>query len=195
MNKEDNKLPSINNSELDTIVNQIIAEGDVNKLKSLTTNFKAFAAKKEVLRIMKLSELLDKIEDVAIDRFNNSNLITNDQVLEFMKVTQNSIDRANKMLDDINGAPNVLGSTVNNLTIINVEDNSPQAIASRERVQKAVYNLLNKAKDLQVIEDEVIINESNEVSSSEKVLDDSNIVEERKVEDTSFKLKQNEGED
>lgn len=195
MNKEDNKLPSINNSELDTIVNQIIAEGDVNKLKSLTTNFKAFAAKKEVLRIMKLSELLDKIEDVAIDRFNNSNLITNDQVLEFMKVTQNSIDRANKMLDDINGATNVLGSTVNNLTIINVEDNSPQAIASRERVQKAVYNLLNKAKDLQVIEDEVIINESNEVSSSEKVLDDSNIVEERKVEDTSFKLKQNEGED
>lgn len=195
MNKEDNKLPSINNSELDTIVNQIIAEGDVNKLKSLTTNFKAFAAKKEVLRIMKLSELLDKIEDVAIDRFNNSNLITNDQVLEFMKVTQNSIDRANKMLDDINGAPNVLGSTVNNLTIINVEDNSPQAIASRERVQKAVYNLLNKAKDLQVIEDEVIINESNEVSSSEKILDDSNIVEERKVEDTSFKLKQNEGED
>ena len=105
-----------------------------------------------------------------------------------MKVTQNSIDRANKMLDDINGTPTIGEPTVNNLTIINMEDNSPQAIASRERVQKAVYNLLNKAKNMEVIDQDSIELKPEDIK-------EESIIEEKVVEETNFKLKQNEGED
>jgi len=144
----------------DKYATQIVNEDDYTKIPDLIKMFKASIAKKEVLRIVKLTELLDKIEDRVSERFDNTDIITNTELLDFMKVTQSSIDRAGKMLSEIDGSGIPINNNGNTINVINIENKDD---VSKDKIAKAVFAILNKAKETQVIDSEEII-----VSDKEK---------------------------
>lgn len=101
------------------IADRIIQEEDADKIRDLTHLFNLNQAKKNVLRVMKLNSLLDKVSDTMIDRFEKRpGEFSNKDLLDYMQVTQNQIDRANKSLDIVKDAPAISFNQNNQVNII-----------------------------------------------------------------------------
>lgn len=143
---KDNNLPALNKKDsLEAISKKIIKEKDPTNLKKLSQLFKITSAKKEILRIIKLTNLLDLAEDEAVKRFeNNPELIENKYLISFMDTIQNSIERANRTLGLIEDTPDVLIPTVN---ILNVNKSDELDLQSREKIQFTVNAILTKLKE------------------------------------------------
>jgi len=132
------------NEESLEIINQIIAENDVNKAKDLTYLFNINQNKKTIVRVNKLSDLLDVITEQAITRFSERpDEISNKELLDGLKVVQDIIERGQKQ---VSGATEVAP-----LIQINQQDNSVNvkdgqtnlSRESRERVKNAVMDILH----------------------------------------------------
>lgn len=136
----DDKLDtlSLENSTKD-IINQIIESKDVEEIKDLTKLFNLNQVKKDVIRVTKLSDLLDKVSDQAIERFEkHPEEFSNKDVLDYMQVITKSIETAQKAVSSIdNTAPIVL----NNININTNEDKLDEV--SRLKILEAVNALLN----------------------------------------------------
>lgn len=135
------------NKESLELLNQIIAEVDIEKTKDLTYLFNLNQNKKTMVRVNKLSDLLDVVTEQALARFTTRpHEISNKELLDSLKTVQELIERSQKQVSGVSDTP---------LIQINQQTNSvnvgESAIAgglnreSRERVQKAVSALL---KDL-----------------------------------------------
>lgn len=136
------------------IAEQIIEEDDIDKLKDLTTLFNVNTQKRNVLRIMKMNELLDKVTDKVMERFEKTpHNFTNDDLLKYMQATENSIEKANKNLNMVEDTP-AIQLTQNNQVNINVENNLDRE--SREKVLDAVKAIL--ASGIECMDAEGIIN-------------------------------------
>lgn len=130
-------IAPINNAMVE-LVDDIIKEDDTTRLKKLTNLFNLNQTKKNALRILRLNELLDLIQDQMIERFETSPLeFENKELLDYMQVIQSAIDRANKSLDLIDHTPTIQLNQVNvEMPILNHE--------SRERVREAIQAIRNK---------------------------------------------------
>lgn len=136
------------------IAQQILEEDDLDKIKDLTTLFNVSNQKRNVMRIMKMNELLDTVTDKVMDRFEkNPHNFTNDELLRYMQATENSIERANKNLNMVEDTP-AIQLTQNNQVNINVENNLDRE--SREKVLDAVKAIL--ASGIECMDAEGIIN-------------------------------------
>ena len=142
-----NALTAINTTELNqeslAIINQIIAETDIDKTKDLTYLFNMNQNKKTMVRVNKLNELLDTITDEAIRRFSEKpDEISNQELITSMKTVNEMIERGQKQ---------VVGATETPLIQINQQDNSVNVGQSttglnrdsREKVKNAVLSILN----------------------------------------------------
>ena len=161
------------NEESAAIIKQIIAETDEHKAKELTQLFNANQNKKTMVRVNKLSDLLDTITDQALTRFTQRpDEISNKELFDGLKIVQDLIERGQKQVSNAGEAPliqfnqqnndiNLGGASVNNLN----RD-------SRERVKAAVLGLLAGISDtkeaptetpeiLEETPEEVIINEDD----------------------------------
>ena len=131
------------------LAQKIIDEQDIDKVKDLTALFNLNQNKKNVVRVMKLNSLLDTISDSIIDRFEKRpGEFSNEDLIKYMQVTENAIDRANKSLALVDETP-AIQLQQNNQTNINVQFNSLDR-ESRERVADAVKALLAKANQEQI---------------------------------------------
>ena len=162
-----------NSSKLSNIADEILNETDLTKIKALQHLFKVNATKRETLRIIKLQELLDNVEDKLIERVSeHPEYLNTDEWIKLQQITQNSLDRSYKMITDINNQPGVEMPTTVNLTYVDAGGDKD----SRERIQKAVLSMLTKAKDEKkeeiIIEDPVISNTEEVISSEIKLRDD-----------------------
>lgn len=148
MKKENKDLPLIAKKDsLEVIGKKLIKEKDPENIKKLSQLFKITSAKKEMLRIIKLTDLLDLAEDEAVKRFqNNPGIIENKYLIAFMDTIQNSIDRASKNLDLIEEDHDILVPNVNILNI-NQKDDNDLNLQSREKIQFAVNMILDKLKE------------------------------------------------
>lgn len=136
------------------IAQQILEEDDLDKIKDLTTLFNVSNQKRNVMRIMKMNELLDTVTDKVMDRFEkNPHNFTNDELLRYMQATENSIERANKNLNMVEDTP-AIQLTQNNQVNINVENNLDRE--SREKVLDVVKAIL--ASGIECMDAEGIIN-------------------------------------
>ena len=132
------------NEESAALLGQIIAETDAQKAHDLTHLFNANQNKKTMVRVNKLSDLLDTITDQALARFTaRPDEISNKELFDGLKVVQDLIERGQKQVSGAGETPliqfnqqnnevNLGGTSVNNLN----RD-------SRERVKSAVLNLLS----------------------------------------------------
>lgn len=150
------------------LANQIIAENDLKKVQDLTHLFNLNQAKKNVLRVIKMNSLLDKISDQMIERVEKApDNFSNNDLLNYMQVTQSAIDRANKSLNLVDETPAIQLNQVN----INVNDDDVLSRDSRERVTDAIKSIMKRLNSIQNSEKESpIIIKSDDIKVDDKTV-------------------------
>lgn len=126
------------------LINQIITESDEQKANDLTHLFNVNQNKKTMIRVNKLSELLDTITDQALTRFTvRPDEISNKELLDGLKIVQDLIERGQKQVS--NNDSNVPLIQVNQQTNeVNLGDASTMLSRdSRERVKSTVLGILD----------------------------------------------------
>lgn len=139
---------STQNLDLKTtqIAQSIINEDDVDTVKELTHLFNLNQAKKNVLRVMKLNGLLDTVSDKIIERFEKyPDNFSSADLLNYLQVTQNAIDKANKNLSLVEETP-VIQVNHNNQLNFNIIDSYDRD--SRERVMEFVKSVLAQSNNI-----------------------------------------------
>lgn len=136
------RAPADLNAESLALINQIIAETDEQKSRDLTHLFNANQNKKTMVRVNKLSDLLDTITDQALARFTaRPDEISNKELFDGLKVVQDLIERGQKQVSGAGEVPLIQVNQQNNeVTIGGAGGNLSRD--SRERVKSAVLGLL-----------------------------------------------------
>ena len=159
-----NIIPLDDNTK--NIAQQLIDEQDLDQVKNLTHLFNLNQAKKNVLRILKLNQLLDKVSDQMIERFEKRpGEFSNADLLNYMQVAQSAIDRANKSLNLVDETPAIQINQQNIIMDKEILDRD-----SRDRVTDAVNAILNKI---------------NKMKNEEQKEDIIELIEEENVDDTT----------
>lgn len=160
------------NEESLALISQIIAERDEQKTRDLTHLFNANQNKKTMVRVNKLSDLLDTITDQALARFTTRpDEISNKELFDGLKVVQDLIERGQKQVSGAGEMPLIQVNQQNNEVNIG---NSPQALSrdSRERVKSAVMGLLESIATTVPVQADAIVVEPEEVFEEEENSDD-----------------------
>lgn len=145
------------------IAQSIINEEDVDKIKDLTHLFNLNQAKKNVLRVMKLNGLLDTVSDKIIERFEKyPDNFSSADLLNYLQVTQNAIDKANKNLSLVEDTP-VIQVNHNNQVNLNIIDSYDRD--SKERVMEFIKSVLAQSNSVDEAVDYIEIKE--EVDTNE----------------------------
>ena len=131
------------NEESKALIEQIISETDEQKSRDLTSLFNTNQNKKTMVRVNKLSDLLDTITDQALARFTTRpDEISNKELFDGLKVVQDLIERGQKQVSGAGETPLIqVNQQTNEVNI----GNSPSSLNrdSRERVKSAVLSLLD----------------------------------------------------
>lgn len=151
---EDNKPQILDLKPLDIktqqIAQEILDEENIDKVKDLTNLFNLNAQKRNVMRVIKMNNLLDKVTDQVIERFEKTpDNFSNEDLIKYMQVTENAIDRANKNLNLVEDTPPIQYQQ-NNQVNINIVDTLDRD--SKERVLEYVNNVLKMGKHPEVVE-------------------------------------------
>lgn len=131
------------NEESQALIEQIIAETDEQRAKDLTQLFNANQNKKTMVRVNKLSDLLDTITDQALARFTaRPDEISNKELFDGLKVVQDLIERGQKQVSGACETPLIqVNQQTNEVNIGGAASNLNRD--SRERVKSAVLSLLS----------------------------------------------------
>ena len=131
------------NEESKALIEQIIAEKDEQKSRDLTQLFNANQNKKTMVRVNKLSNLLDTITDQALARFTSRpDEISNKELFDGLKVVQDLIERGQKQVSGAGEVPLIqVNQQTNEVNIGGAASNLNRD--SRERVKAAVIGLLS----------------------------------------------------
>jgi hypothetical protein len=131
------------NKESLTLINQIIAESDIEKTKDLTHLFNINQNKKTMIRIDKLSGLQDHLVDQFAKRIaERPDEISNKELMDGIRIVQDIIERGQKQVEGVDQTPLIQFNQQNNS--VNIGDNTPQLNKeSRDRVKNAVLSLLS----------------------------------------------------
>ena len=154
----------------------------------LQTQFDLFninQSKKSALRIVKLNNLLDKVEDQAIERFERRpDQVSNKELLEYMNVVSNQIERAQKSVNALKDTQAIQITNQRNELNINVGPKLDRD--SKERVLGVISALLKQVQQEPEVEAEII----------EPIEEDSLDINENNIQDEelSDKLTEEENE-
>lgn len=144
------------------IAQQILDEHDVDKVKDLTTLFNLNAQKRNVMRVIRMNELLDKVTDKVVERFEKTpDNFSNDDLIKYMQVTEAAIEKANKQLNLVDDTP-AIQLQQNNQVNVNIIDSLDRD--SRERVADALKAIFSRTinVDSASLQQEPIIVQSEE---------------------------------
>ena len=127
------------------LVERIIEAPTKAELQHQFDLFNMNQSKKNALRIIKLNNLLSKVEDQAIERFERRpDQVSNKELLEYMNVVSNQIDRAQKSVDTLSLRPAIQVTNQRNEVNINVGPELDRD--SKERVMDAISALLKQVQ-------------------------------------------------
>lgn len=151
--------------ESKALIEQIIAETDEQKARDLTSLFNANQNKKTMVRVNKLSDLLDTITDQALARFTaRPDEISNKELFDGLKIVQDLIERGQKQVSGAGETPLIqVNQQTNEVNIGGTANNLSRD--SRERVKMAVFGLLNSISSTVTdtpMEDDVVTVDNNE---------------------------------
>lgn len=125
-----------------SIAQQILDEQDVDKVKDLTALFNLNAQKRNVMRVIKMNELLDKVTDKVVERFEKTpDNFSNEDLIRYMQVTEAAIDKANKQLNLVDDTPPIQLQQ-NNQVNVNIIDGFDRD--SRERIADVLKSILSQ---------------------------------------------------
>lgn len=150
------------------LMKKIIDAPSRQELQKQFDLFNINQSKKNALRVVKLSNLLDKVEDQAIDRFERRpDQVSNKELLEYMNVVSNQIERAQKSVDSLKDVPAIHITNQRNELNINVGPELNRD--SKERVMDVISVLLKQVQKEALIIPEVEIVEQEEFSDTDEI--------------------------
>lgn len=167
------------------IIDAIIEAPTKEDLQRQFELFNNNQVKKNALRIIKLNNLLSKVEDQAIERFENRpDQVSNKELLDYISVVSNQIERAQNFNRE------TLTTDIGNIKINNQKNEININVAptldreGKEHVMDAISALL---KQLNHNKDDIIEAEEVSTESAEKVTNtNENIVYSNKEQVESF---------
>ena len=173
--EESSALALVNTDDLNQeslkLINQIIAEKDLDKTRDLTHLFNINQNKKTMIRIDKLSGLQDDLVDQFVRRIaERPDEISNKELMDGIKIVQDIIERGQKQVEGVNETPFIQFNQQNNS--VNIGDNGIQLNKeSRDRVKNAVLSLLSglNKPPVQPEEPPVLFDVSEDATSGEEV--------------------------
>lgn len=131
------------NKESLNLINQLIAEQDIERTKDLTHLFNINQNKKTMIRIDKLSGLQDNLVDQFVKRIaERPDQISNKELMDGLKIVQDIIERGQKQVEGVDQTPLIqINQQTNSVNIGDTQTNLNRE--SREKVKNAVLSLLN----------------------------------------------------
>lgn len=151
----------------ESIVHQIIQEESLEGVQDLTHLFNITQVKKQVMRNLAYNNLLDKITNQMGERLDKrADQFSNKDLLDYAKVVQDGIDKAQKQIQSIDTAPMIQVNTQNNITIQSGDELDRE---SRQRVieaAKVAMSLLMSQSQQQMSDI------SNNILATEEIQDD-----------------------
>ena len=156
------QLPAVNTSTLNqeslALINKIIEESDVEKVKDLTYLFNINQNKKTIARIDKLSAL----QDLLVAQFSKRiaerpDEISNQEIMNAMKIVQDIIERGQDMVVGAQEAPLIQINQQTNS--VNVDGAALGGLnrESRERVKNLVNAAIAQLSTVQTEQAEPIV--------------------------------------
>ena len=157
------------------IVSEIIKAETKDQLTAQFDLFNMNQSKKNALRLIKLNTLRDKVTDQAIDRMTKRpDMVSNRELLDYMNVVSNEIDRAQKQVDSLKDQP-AISLKQSNKTEVNI----------------TVGQVDHEGKEKVIDAISALIKQLNSAPSSEPVADviDTEISQESNLEDDNVYIK------
>ena len=152
-------------TETKEVLNDIVKAQSNEELKNYLAKFNLNMAKKNAVRIAKMQNLLDAVEDQAIERMEkHPSEFSNKEIQEYMKTVQDQINSCQRAIDGLEEKPMIQINQQKNEVNINVENPALKTRESKERVMNAVEALLQqmtlKQPETKIVEDadEVLYN-------------------------------------
>lgn len=159
MNDSDkNEITLIQNNQIDLnqtdnqLITQIKNAKTKEELEPLYQQFNINNTKKNAIRISQLNDLLDKVNQQAIERFTKRpDEISNKEVLDYMNAVQNQIERSQKIVD---GVKDINAVQVNNTINLNMGSDKDLDLnkESRNKIASIIKDILNNDKKSEVID-------------------------------------------
>ena len=166
------QAPSLKEESL-ALIEKIIIESDEQKTRDLTHLFNVNQNKKTMVRVNKLSNLLDSITDQALLRFSSRpDEISNKELFDGLKIVQDLIERGQKQVSGVTEVPLITVNQQNNEVNIGSDNTGGLSRDSRERVKNAVMGLLNNLNVMQTVETGEDIIDASAMIVDEEVADD-----------------------
>ena len=159
-----NEVYTIDSNELirktaDDLTLAIAKAESKEELEALYQKFNINNTKKNALRITQLNNLLDQVNEQAVERFNRRpETISNKEILDYMNAIQNQIERSQRTVDGIKDITAIqVNNTQNNTVNIHVKDTDIPYLSkdSRDRITDLVASILqesNKVKNEDIID-------------------------------------------
>ena len=159
-----NEVATIDSNELirktaEELTLSIAKAESKEELEALYQKFNINNTKKNALRITQLNNLLDQVNEQAVERFNRRpETISNKEILDYMNAIQNQIERSQRTVDGIKDITAIqVNNTQNNTVNIHVKDTDIPYLSkdSRDRITDLVASILqesNKVKNEDIID-------------------------------------------
>lgn len=137
----------------DDLVNQLMVTTDSLDIEKIINLFNFNMKKKNILRVNTYNNLLDKITDEVVNRFeNHSDEFSNKELLDYLNSIQSFA--YNKQVSNDVSVPSITLNTINMTNNINSIDSID--IDSRKRIQDAIQKIINNNSTITVESEEVI---------------------------------------
>lgn len=139
----------------DELVNQLITTNDSSDIENIINLFNFNMKKKNILRVNTYNNLLDKVIDEVVERFDkHSDEFSNKELLDYLNSIQ-TFAYNKQDLTDVQ-VPSITLNTINMTNNINSFDSID--VDSRKRIQDAIQNIINNS---------TVVVDSEEVISDE----------------------------
>lgn len=137
----------------DDLVNQLMVTTDSSDIEEIINLFNFNMKKKNILRVNTYNNLLDRITDEVVDRFeHHSDEFSNKELLDYLNSIQSFA--YNKQVSNDVSVPSITLNTINMTNNINNIDSI--GIDSRKRIQDAIQKIINNNSTITVESEEVI---------------------------------------
>ena len=165
-NTDDLNINNLNTDNVN-IAKKILETDTLEDTKNLVALFNLNNQKRNVIRISKMTNLLDTITDQIINRFEKyPNNFSNEDLLKYMQATEASLEKANKNLNQVEDTPSIQLLQNNELNIsINNSKEDVLNNESRLKVLETVKSFLSNLDTTDAIE----IEEFSEVKDNKDV--------------------------
>lgn len=146
---------------VDELEQRLIQETDIDELKNVINLFNLNIKKKDIIRTNKLSDLQDLVTSQIGERLEkNAGAFSNKDLIDYFKVLQDSINKADNSLDTVDTPAIQLNQQIN----LNVSKEEELDRESRARIADAVNSILVKMQNQpKEVEEEIVDAEYQEL--------------------------------